>query len=936
MAHQIAGEESLVGRKLGHYCVVEKIGKGGMGVVYRARDEHLKRDVAIKVLPCGSLTDAAARQRFRKEAFALSEVNHPNIAVIHDFDTCDGVDFLVEEYIPGASLDDMLACGALTEADCVDLGAQLCAGLAAAHEHGILHRDIKPGNIRVTPDGHMKILDFGLAKTIARPQLPAVEAPTLSETQEVAGTFPYMAPEQLLNKKLDARTDIWAAGGVVYEKGTGRRAFAGSGATLIDAILHGPVTCPSNVNRAVPAGLDAIVQKCLEKDSGLRYQSAREIAVDLKRLSTPSSVIRAIPGGRRLWWASVCLLAVSLASIAVIVLWRTQKVAALTEKDTVVLAEFANDTGDPVFTETLRQGLQVKLNESPFLNLLAEDKVGTTLKQMGRQPQDALTAPIAREVCERSHSKAYVGGSISKLGSEYVLSLKAVNCVTGNVLAQQQSEVAKKEDVLASLGKQAVTLRGKLGESLASVQKFDTPLDEATTSSLEALQAYTLGGNRYLALDFSGARALFQRAVELDPNFAMAYLRLAGGLPMTGDDTKSRNAQLRAFSLRDRVTERERLSIEAGYYLGIGDLENARRVVELRKSLYPQDAAPYGILFNIYDSLGQYDEAYLTAREMLKRSPDQQTRRTFAYEAIQTNHFDDAEKAVADAEAAQRSGEGPWDPVMTAYYTYKLAFLRHDDGAMERIAQSVPPDTKFHHWLLFDRSQTEAYFGRVRKARELNHRAVGWALELHRMSDAAFFGMVPQALWEANFGNYAAARSLASEAMAIDDAKGVKAAAGLALARSGDFIQASKLADDGAAENPSDTLIKRRTVPLIRAEIAIGKKQPARAVELLQDAEPIELGDPQVIYTRGRAFLAMHSGAQAVAEFQKLIDHTYVLIEDPLGSVPHLGKARAFVLSGDTQTAREEYETFLNIWKDADPDVPIYQQAKAEYAKLLR
>ena len=830
----------------------------------------------------------------------------------------------------------MLACGALRDADYVDLGTQLCAGLTAAHEHGILHRDIKPGNLRITADGHLKILDFGLAKTIAQPQLPAVEAPTPSETQGVAGTFPYMAPEQLLNKKLDARTDIWAAGVVLYEMATGRRPFAGSGATLTDAILHRPVTLPSKLNRAVPAGLDAIVQKCLEKDPGLRYQSAREIAVDLKRLSTPSSVIRVIPGGRRLWWASFCLLGVSLASIAVIALWRTQKVAALTEKDTVVLAEFANDTGDPVFTDTLRQGLQVKLNESPFLNLLAEDKVGTTLKQMGRQPQDALTAPIAREVCERSHSKAYVGGSISKLGSEYVLSLKAVNCVTGNVLVQQQSQVAKKEDVLASLGKQAVTLRVKLGESLASVQKFDTPLDEATTSSLEALQAYTLGGNRYLALDFSGASALFQRAVELDPNFAMAYLRLAGALQTNGDNAKSRDALLRAYSLRDRVTEHERLSIEAGYYLSIGDLENARRVAELQKNLYPQDVAPYEILFGIYDSQGQYDEAYLTAREMLKRRPDQQTRRTFAFEAIQTNHFDEAEKAVADAEAAQRAGEGAWDPVMTAFYTYKIAFLRHDEAAMERIAQSMPPDSKFQHWLLFDRSQTEAYFGRVRKARELNHRAVGWALELHRMSDAAFFGMVPQALWEANFGNYAAARRLASEAMAIDDEKNVKAAAGLALARSGDFIQASKLADDLAAENPSDTLIKRRTVPMIRAAIAIGKNHPAQAVELLQDVESTELGDPQVIYTRGQAFLSMHSGPQAAAEFHKLIDHPYVLIEDPLGSLAHVGKARAWVLSGDMQNARAEYETFLNLWKDADLDVPIYQQAKAEYAKLLR
>lgn len=364
------------------------------------------------------------------------------------------------------------------------------------------------------------------------------------------------------------------------------------------------------------------------------------------------------------------------------------------------------------------------------------------------------------------------------------------------------------------------------------------------------------------------------------------------------------------------------MSLETAHYFGTGDLENARHVAELWRNLYPQDGGPYATLATIYDQLGQYDESYAAVREALKRYPNPQFRRFLAYEAIQTNHFDEAEKTLADAEAAQRAGEGSWDTLMTAYYSYKIAFLRHDALAMDRIVQSAPADSKFQHWLLFDRSQTEAYYGRVREARELNRRAIHWASDLHRVSDASLYGMVPQALWEANFGNFAEARHLAAEALSIDSENGVKAAAGLAFARSGDFTQAAKLADGLATKYPSDTLLKRRTVPMICAAIAIGRNHPSQAVELLQDAVPIELGDPQVLYTRGEAFLAMRKGNEAAAEFQKLIDHPYVLVEDPVGALARLGKARAHALSGDTQKASAEYETFLTLWKDADPDCP--------------
>ncbi len=592
MDSRASGPDLLVGTELGHYRIVEKIGAGGMGVVYRARDEHLKRDVAVKVMPAGLLADATARQRFRKEALALSELNHPNIATVFDFDTCDRIDYLVEELIPGASLDEMLEAGALTEHECIDLGVQLSAGLAAAHERGIIHRDIKPANIRITPEGHLKILDFGLAKSVSTPVRPADESPTLSETQAVAGTYPYMSPEQLTNKKLDARTDIWSAGALLYEMATGRRAFAGSGAALTDAILHASPASVSKLNHEASPGLEAIIQKCLEKDPALRYQSAREIAVDLKRLSEPSSSLHAVPPKQRPIWLWLSAAAVVLVVVfGAVLFWRAQKAKALTGKDTIVLADFTNTTGDPVFTDTLRQGLFVQLNQSPFLNILSDNKVRDTLKQMGRKGDEALSDELAREVCERNQSKVYIGGSIASLGNQYVLGLKAVNCLTGDTVVQQQAHVPRKEDVLDSLGKQGTLLRRDLGESLSSIQKFDVPLEQATTTSLEALQAYSRGSKEFSFMNYSAAIPLFNRAIEVDPSFALAYSRLASAEYNSGLPGVQENAA-KAFELRQRATERERLYIESNYYKFRGEYESAVQVYELWKSTYPNDGMP--------------------------------------------------------------------------------------------------------------------------------------------------------------------------------------------------------------------------------------------------------------------------------------------------------------------------------------------------------
>jgi eukaryotic-like serine/threonine-protein kinase len=928
MDSRALGEDLLVGIELGHYRIVDKIGAGGMGEVYRGHDQHLARDVAIKVLPPGALIDESARKHFHKEALILSQLNHPNIATIYDFDTQQGVDFLVMEYIPGITLSEKVAGGPLPEKEVLRLGVQLAEGLAAAHEHGVVHRDLKPGNLQVTSDGRLKILDFGLAK-LRLPVTDGAATESLSETHAMAGTVPYMAPEQLLGGEIDARTDIHAAGSVLYEMATGQRPFPGSGPSLVEEILHKQPVSPLKLNHKLSAGFEAIVAKCLEKDPGLRYQSAREIAVDLQRLTATSSAIVLEPRKRRRLWIGLSLAGVMVLAIAIAMFFRSHRVQALTDKDTVVLADFANATGDPVFTDTLRQGLLVQLNQSPFLNILSDDKVRATLKQMGRQQDEALNDHLARDVCQRNQSKAFISGSIASLGSQYVLGLKAVNCLTGDIVVQQQANVSRKEDVLDTLGKQGTLLRRHLGESLASIQKFDVPLEQATTTSLEALQAYSLGIKQQYQFNYPSAVALYERAIELDPNFAMAYAHLATSYLYSGKEALAMESDRKAFSLRESVTERERLHIESVYYSRRGELEKAAQVDQLWTSLYPNDFGPYTSLGLIYEQLGQYDKGYVAAREALRRNPTQLTRGNMAVSSIKTGRLDEAEKVLAEAEAHQLTREETWVPSSS----YEIAFLRHDPLAMERIVQAAPAESRFAHWLLEDRAGTEAYYGRVRRARELKRRAVGAALERHRDGDAASI-LISEALWEANFGNSIEARGNATEGLSLDREQDVLSGAALAYARSGDLRQAGSLSDELAKKYPTHTIVKLRAVPMIRAAMEISQNHPSQAIELLQNAASVELGDLQVVYTRGQAYLQLHRGREAGAEFQKIIDRPYAVNNDPLGALAYLGLARAYALDDNTAKARAAYEQFLTLWKDADPDVPIFIQAKAEYAKL--
>ena len=935
MAQPTLGEPSLAGQTLGHYRLVEKIGKGGMGIVYRARDEHLNRDVAIKILSSGSLADTAARQRFRKEALALSELNHPNIAVIYDFDTCDGIDYLVQELIPGKSLREMLEAGALAQDECIEMGKQLCAGLAAAHERGIIHRDIKPGNILVTPEGHLKILDFGLAKSVSAPLLSADALSTLSEPQPV-GTYPYMSPEQLTNKKLDARTDIWSTGCVLYEMATGRRPFAGEGATLTDEILHDTPATATQANRKLSPSFGAIIHKCLEKDAALRYQSAREIAVDLKRLTAPSSSAPVVPAKkhRPMWVISSLSVAIIIAA-GIWLFMRAHRAHALTERDTVVLADFTNTTGEPEFDNALTQGLAIQLEQSPFLNVLSDARVNDTMKLMERAPGETITRDVAHEICLRTRSQALVAGSIAKLGNSYVITLRAANCQSGDSLASIEAEADSKEHVLRTLGDAAASLRVKLGESLGSVQRFDKPLEEATTLSLEALQAFTT--SRRLDSEQGPVLALpyAKRAVELDSGFALGYSNLAGVYGRIGEFARERELAARAYQLRDKANERERFRIETEYYDTTGQLDKEIEVYSQWMQAYPFDATPHLGLGGIYsDHQQQFEKAMAELREAQRLAPENASiYATLIVTYMRAGRLQEANRALQEAEAHNLTSPYFY------YLGYYLAFLEQDSARMQKFYAWGQGRPSVEDWFLAGHAGIEAYYGHMRNARQLEQQAVDSALRSDRRYAAADCAR-QYALMAAWTGNAGQARESASQGLKIAALPGMA----LPLAVIGDSLEARKWITAGNQTYPPTDGYWRLDASLAEAVLALAAANSRDALARLEGlpAPPVRF-DTRVSFVRAQALLRLGESDAAAREYSNILENRYLVLLDwdafdaaHLFLIPlsYVGLGRARALSGDTAGAKQAYEQFFAMWKDADPDLPILQQAKAEYAKL--
>jgi tetratricopeptide (TPR) repeat protein/predicted Ser/Thr protein kinase len=925
------GQNVKVGQVLGHYRVAEKIGAGGMGEVYRCHDEHLDREVAIKVLPPGTLADERSRKRFRKEALTLSKLNHPNIATIHDFDTQQGIDFLVMEYIPGITLSDKIAGRPLPEKEVVSLGTQLAEGLSAAHERGVVHRDLKPQNLRLTSDGRLKILDFGLAKL-----QPALTANALTESlsgaEGLSGTLLYMAPEQILGEEVDQRTDIHAAGVVLFEMATGKQPFLEfERSQIIGAILRKSPRAVSTLNPKMPSELERIIGKCLEKDPGSRYQRAAELAIDLQRMAR-ADVPLAAPVPRHpvrsamiAFFAAVLILFAAFLALPTIrryIMGHTvaaghqtpgrtgAAVTPINEKDYILVSDFNNRTGDPVFDATLRKAAALDLDQSPYLNVVSDRRVAEALERMGRNPGEKLTPELATDLCKRNGIKALLVGSVDAIGNNFLISMQVIDAASGEVLTEDHRQANGKEQVLSQMDQAGAELRKGLGESLPSMQKFDTPLPEATTRSLEALRAFALGDEKHFSGYDIEAIGFYQHALELDPNFALAWARLASVYGNLDDQADAQDAAQHAYRLKDHVSERERLYILAKS----SDLTTKRTALELYRNTFPRDPNPWVNL----SELDTNEQAEKDLLEALRLDPGV----VVAYGDLAGVYAERGNTAKAMATCRDGLSRVSGSPIL-AGQCYEIALAAQDQAGLQEIAATLKGRAEGRIFLAqMERDRAFAQ-GQMQRSSAQNESLLE-AFRDYQLPSIVLSSQLPYLRLQVAAG------------YKVDVSEQLRANPGLA-ARSLPALLAS--AEAGKPEVTARTISealkngKDAYASYVNALVAFRRGQLPRAQALLSNTK--DLRDPFVLWYRGSIFLRSHQITQATVDFEKLLGGAKPSAPlYPWAAFAHIGLARCLAEEGKKPEARTEYEKAFAVWKDADPDIPLLQEARAEYAKL--
>jgi serine/threonine protein kinase/Flp pilus assembly protein TadD len=934
-----------------------------MGVIYRAQDLRLGRSAALKFLPEDMTRDPGALSRFKREAQTASALNHPHICTIYGVDAYEGHPFIAMEFLQGRTLKEITEEGPLPTERLLELAIQIADALDAAHHERIIHRDIKPSNIFVTQRGQAKVMDFGIAKTTSRQPTRMVDhakatrtlATELLTTPGAAmGTVAYMSPEQARGEDLDARTDVFSFGAVLYEMATGQPAFPGKTTALIhDAILNGTPIGPNQLNPKLPYRLEEIVYKTLAKDRENRYQTVTELGADLKRLKRdidsgrivlkefPTRPIwkRAFQGSLRNRWKFL-LPAVFIIVAVVSLLIVRARYARLTERDAILVTDFDNTTGDPVFDGTLKKALSVKLEESPFLNVVPEDRIQQTLRYMGRQPDERITPELGREICQRQGGAALLAGAIARLGNHYIIELTASSCQTGKHLGTEQTEAESKEQVLRVVGATTSKLRAKLGESLNSIEKYDTPIEEATTASLDALKAYSLGEAQRAKGSDPGSLPFYRRAVQLDHDFAMAYATLGAVYANMGESRLSAENSKKAFDLRGRVSERERFYIAAHYYGDLGQLDKSAEEYLIWQQTYPRDWIPRNNLCSTYAGMGWFDKALPEGEKALELEPNDPlpyTSLAGIYMAL--NRYDDSRAILEDARkmGERRHAEG-LDDALFHGTLYTLAAVKGDEQGKKVHADWArgKPDEMF---LLLVQAEEAASAGKIQLARRLWQQSAEIA-ERNKFSEISALAIALEAHWLAEMGFSKDAATTAQAALTKNQGFFVQSLAADTLASTGASDPALSLASALERRFPQDTLLKAVWIPTIRARVQLSRSTSREAVNSLQSALPYELGMTwqavpfRAIYLRGQAYLRAGEAEQAASEFKKIIGHRGVEPLSPYFSLAHLGLARASAAARSKDESHRRYDEFFSLWQEADPDIPVLQQAKLEYQRL--